>query len=175
MSDPQSLSQESAEMTNYPLLDLFLSIVYFFIWVLWIMLLFWIITDIFRSRDLSGWAKAGWVVAVIFLPLIGVLAYLIVRGDSMHERQVHEARAQDDAFRAYVRDAAATNGSNRSDELTTLANLHDRGVLSDEEFQRAKTNVLTRTPAADDVPRQAASKEANPALCASSIRRLLSS
>ena len=71
----------------------------------------------------------------------------------------------DDAFRAYVRDAAGTNGSNRSDDLTTLANLHDRGVLSDEEFERAKTNVLTRTPTADDVPRQtASSKEANPAL-----------
>src|SRR6202012_4951815 len=88
MSCTQGLSQECAEMTNYPLLDLFLSIVYFFLWVLWIMLLFWIITDIFRSRDLSGWAKAGWTLGVILVPLLGVLVYLIVRGDSMHERQV---------------------------------------------------------------------------------------
>ena len=154
-------------MTNYPLLDLFLSIVYFFLWVLWIMLLFWIITDIFRSRDLSGWAKAGWTLGVILVPLLGVLVYLIVRGDSMHERQVREAKAQDEAFRSYVRETAGTNGNSRSDELSTLASLHDRGVLSDEEFQRAKTGVLTRTPTGEDVPRQTAPKEANPALYAS--------
>jgi len=151
-------------MSNYPLLDLFLSIVYFFLWVLWIMLLFWIITDIFRSRDLSGWAKAGWTLGVILVPLFGVLVYLIVRGDSMHERQVREARAQDEAFRSYVRETAGTNGNSRSDELSTLASLHDRGVLSDEEFQRAKTSVLPRTTVADDVPQQTGSKETNPAL-----------
>ena len=174
MSCTQGLSQECAEMTNYPLLDLFLSIVYFFLWVLWIMLLFWIITDIFRSRDLSGWAKAGWTLGVILVPLFGVLVYLIVRGDSMHERQVREARAQDEAFRSYVRETAGTNGNSRSDELSTLASLHDRGVLSDEEFQRAKTSVLPRTTVADDVPQQTGSKETNPALYTSGCRLLSS-
>lgn len=169
MSCNQGLSQESAEMSNYPLLDLFLSIVYFFLWVLWIMLLFWILTDIFRSRDLSGWAKAGWTLGVILVPLLGVLVYLIVRGDSMHERQVRDARAQDDAFRAYVRDAAGTSGNNRADELSTLTSLHDRGVLSDEEFQRAKEGVLARPTAADDVPRQTASRDANRTLYASRL------
>ncbi len=131
-------------MTNYPLLDLFLSMLYFFAWILWIMLLFWIILDVFRSRDLSGWGKAGWLIFVILLPLLGVLMYVIVRGGKMQDRQVREAKAQDEAFRAYVRDAAGTDGHDTSaDQLATLASLHDRGVLSDEEFQRAKASVLS--------------------------------
>ena len=74
-------------MTGYPMLDIFLSVLYFFGWVLWLMLMFWIITDIFRSDDLSGWAKAAWLVGIIILPLVGILIYLIARGGSMHERQ----------------------------------------------------------------------------------------
>jgi type VI protein secretion system component VasK len=130
-------------MTNYPLLDIFLSILYFFCWILWIMLLFWIILDIFRSRDLSGWGKAGWLIFIIVLPFLGVLVYLIARGGKMQERQVRDAQAQDQAFRAYVRDAAGTDGHDSADQLATLASLHDRGVLSDEEFQRAKASVLS--------------------------------
>ena len=129
-------------MTNYPLLDIFLSTLYFFCWVLWIMLLFWILMDIFRSDDLSGWAKAGWVVFVIFLPLLGVLVYLIARGHSMSDRQVRDAKARDEQFRAYVKDAAGSNGQSQSDELAKLAGLHDKGVLSDQEFEAAKAKVL---------------------------------
>jgi hypothetical protein len=73
-------------MTGYPLLDIFLSTLYFFGWVLWLLLMFWIIGDIFRSRDLSGAAKAAWLIIVIILPLIGIVLYLIVRGSGMHER-----------------------------------------------------------------------------------------
>jgi len=129
-------------MTGYPLLDLFFSILWFFAWVLWIMLLFWIIWDIFRSRDLSGWAKAAWLIFVIVLPLLGVLVYLIARGGEMHERRDRDLRAQDEAFRASVRAAAGTDGQSRADELSSLASLRDRGVLSEEEFQRAKAKVL---------------------------------
>ena len=155
-------------MTNYPILDIFLSVLYFFGLVLWIMLMFWIITDIFRSRDLSGWEKAAWLVGVIVLPLVGILIYLIARGGSMHERQEAQARAQDAAFRQYVREAAASDGSagattatttgttagtttatagnggasTASDELTKLAGLHQRGVLNDEEFAKAKARVV---------------------------------
>jgi uncharacterized membrane protein YcjF (UPF0283 family) len=149
-------------MTGYPILDIFLSILYFFGWVLWLMLMFWIITDIFRSDDLSGWAKAAWLFAVIILPLVGILIYLIARGGSMRERQEARARAQDAAFRDYVRQAAATdstasaasagaaapagNGgastSTASDELAKLASLHQRGVLNDDEFARAKSRVV---------------------------------
>ena len=144
-------------MTGYPMLDIFLSVLYFFGWVLWLMLMFWIITDIFRSDDLSGWAKAAWLVGIIILPLVGILIYLIARGGSMHERQEARARAQDAAFRDYVRQAAATDGSaapagaapagnggatTASDELAKLASLHQRGVLNDDEFARAKSRVV---------------------------------
>ncbi len=129
-------------MTNYPLLDIFLSIVYFFCWILWLMLLFWIIMDIFRSDDLGGWGKAGWLVFVIFIPLIGVLVYLIARGHSMSDRQVRQAQAQDKAMRAYIQDAAGSNGQSKSDELAKLAGLHDKGVLNDQEFEQAKAKIL---------------------------------
>jgi hypothetical protein len=130
-------------MTNYPILDLFLTILWFFGWVLWIMLLFWIIMDIFRSSDLGGWAKAGWLLVVIVLPLLGVLVYLIARGGSMHERQARAAQAQDKAFRAYVREAAdGGDGHSNSDELTRLAGLRDSGVITEDEFRQAKAKIL---------------------------------
>ena len=130
-------------MTNYPLLDVFLSMLYFFCWILWIFLLFWIIMDIFRSDDLGGWGKAAWLIFVIFLPLIGVLVYLIARGHSMSDRQARQAKAQDEQFRAYVKEAAGTNGgTSQSEELAKLAGLHDQGVLSDQEFEQAKAKIL---------------------------------
>ena len=128
-------------MTNYPLLDIFLSTLYFFIWILWIMLLFWILMDIFRSDDLGGWGKAGWVIFVIILPFLGVFVYLIARGKSMGERQARDAQARDDQFRAYVKDAAS-EGQSQSDELAKLAGLHQQGVLSDQEFAAAKAKIL---------------------------------
>jgi len=128
-------------MTNYPLLDIFLSTLYFFIWILWIMLLFWILMDIFRSDDLSGWGKAGWVIFVIILPFLGVFVYLIARGKSMGERQARDAQARDEQFRAYVKDAAS-DGQSQSDELAKLAGLHQQGVLSDQEFAAAKAKIL---------------------------------
>src|SRR5512146_2716939 len=131
-------------MSGYPLMDIFLSTLYFFAWVLWFMLMFWIIADIFRSDDLSGWAKAAWLVGIIILPLVGILIYLIARGGSMRARQERQARAQDTAFRQYVREAARsdTAADAPSDELAKLASLHQRGVLNDEEFARAKERVM---------------------------------
>lgn len=128
-------------MTGYPLLDIFLSTLYFFAWILWIMLMFWIISDIFRSDDLSGWAKAGWLIGVIIFPMLGILVYLIARGGSMRQRQERRVQAADAEFRAYVRDAATSDSNGQADELAKLAGLHQRGVLNDEEFQRAKTRV----------------------------------
>jgi uncharacterized membrane protein YcjF (UPF0283 family) len=126
-------------MSSYPLLDLFLTMLWFFLWILWIFLLVRIIMDIFASHDLGGWGKAGWLILVIILPLVGVLAYLIVRGHHMAEQEVHEAQAQDEAFRAYVKDAA---GSGSADELAKLAELRDRGVITEQEFQQGKAKVL---------------------------------
>lgn len=118
---------------------------WFFLWVLWFFLLFRVIMDIFRSRDLGGWGKAGWLVFAIVLPFLGVLVYLIARGGKMHERDARQAQPQDEAFRTYVRDGAHENGT--AGELTKLAGLHDHGAISDADYERGKDKVLSR-PAA---------------------------
>jgi hypothetical protein len=123
-----------------PLLDAFLTMMWFFLWVLWFFLLFRIIMDIFRSKDLGGWGKAGWLIFVIILPFLGVFVYLIARGHKMTERDVTQAREQDQAFRAYVQEAA--QGTSTADELTKLADLRDRGVISEADFQQSKEKVL---------------------------------
>ena len=126
--------------SSYPLLNVFWSMVIFFLWIIWIWILITVFIDIFRSRDLSGWGKALWVLFVLFIPLIGVLVYLIARGGKMHERAVQQAQRQDREFRAYVQEAASPESS--ADQLAKLASLRDRGVISAEEFEREKTKVL---------------------------------
>jgi hypothetical protein len=128
--------------SSYPLLNVFWTIFEVFLWVIWIWILIWIFIDIFRSRDLSGWAKALWFLFVLFIPLIGVLVYLIVRGGSMHERAVQDAQQQDKEFRQYVQQAAASGPASTADQLSKLADLRDRGVISAEEFDREKAKVL---------------------------------
>ena len=128
--------------SSYPLLNLFWSMFIFFLWIIWIWILIWIFIDIFRSRDLSGGAKALWFLFVLFIPLVGVLVYLIARGGSMHERAVSQAQQQDQEFRQYVQQAAATAPASTADQLSKLADLRDRGVISAEEFEREKAKVL---------------------------------
>ncbi len=135
------MSQLMAD-SSYPLLNLFWTMLEFFLWIIWIWILIWIFIDIFRSRDLSGWAKALWFLFVLFIPLIGVLVYLIVRGGSMHERAVQDAQQQDKEFRQYVQQAAASGPASTADQLSKLADLRDRGVISAEEFDREKAKVL---------------------------------
>ena len=125
---------------NYPILDFFWTIFEIFLWVIWIWILIWIFIDIFRSQDLSGWGKALWFLFVLFIPLIGVLVYLIVRGGSMHERAVQQAQQQDQEFRAYVQDAAGSGSS--ADQLAKLADLRDRGVITPAEFESQKAKIL---------------------------------
>ncbi len=129
-----------ASSYSYPLLGAFWTILEVFLWVLWIWVLIYVFIDIFRSHDLSGWAKALWFVFVLFIPLIGVLVYLIARGGKMHERAVSDARQQDREFRAYVQDAAGSQTP--ADQLAKLADLRDRGVITAEEFERQKAKVL---------------------------------
>jgi Short C-terminal domain/Phospholipase_D-nuclease N-terminal len=124
---------------SYPLLNIFWTIVEVFLWVLWFWILVMVIIDIFRSHDLSGWAKALWVLFIVIIPLIGVLVYLIARGGSMHERAQRQAAQQDQAFRSYIHDAASTSSA---DQLAKLADLRDRGVITDAEFEREKAKVL---------------------------------
>lgn len=120
--------------------QVFLSMLYFFLFVIWIWLLIAIFGDIIRSEDLSGWAKAAWSVFVIFLPYLGVFAYLIARGHKMGEHAAVHARRQDEMFRSYVREAAATPASD-VDQLSKLASLRADGTITDEEFQRLKAKV----------------------------------
>jgi len=123
------------------LLSVFWTIFEIFLWVIWIWILIWIFIDIFRSHDLSGWAKALWFLFVLFIPLIGVLVYLIVRGSSMHERALQQAQRQDQQAREYIREAAGTQSS--ADQLTKLAELRDKGVISADEFEREKAKILS--------------------------------
>jgi len=120
--------------------QVFWSMLYFFLFFIWIWLLITVFADIFRSHDLSGWAKALWCVFVIFLPYLGVFVYLIARGKKMGEHAVEAAQAQDQAFRSYVQEAAGS-GAGAADELTKLAKLHDQGVLDDAEYARMKAKV----------------------------------
>ena len=125
---------------NYPLLDLFWTFLWFFLWIVWIFILFRVIVDIFRSRDLHGWGKAGWLIFVIILPFLGVFVYLVARGHRMAEHDVQDAQAQDAAFRAYVRDAA--QGDSQADQIAKLADLRDRGTITEAEFQQGKAKIL---------------------------------
>jgi divalent metal cation (Fe/Co/Zn/Cd) transporter len=120
--------------------QVFWSMLWFFLFFIWIWLLISVFGDIFRSRDLSGGAKALWTIFVVFLPYLGVFVYLIARGKKMGEHAVEAAQAQDQAFRAYVKDAAGSGGS-QADQLAKLAALRDQGVIDDAEFAKMKAKV----------------------------------
>jgi len=117
------------------------SLLWFFLFFMWIWLVIAIFADILRSHDLGGWGKALWSLFVIFLPFLGVLVYLIVRGHSMSERSVKEARDEEQAFRKYVQETAGS-GKSAADQLATLADLHDRGKLTDDEYNTLKAKAL---------------------------------
>ena len=128
---------------QYPILDFFLTMLYFFLFVIWIWLLIMVFVDIFRSRDMGGWAKALWVIFVIILPFLGVFVYLIARGSKMHERAAQEAADQQKAFDAYVKETAGTAGTSSADQLSKLADLKSQGVITDAEFEAQKAKILT--------------------------------
>ncbi|MBP0449303.1 SHOCT domain-containing protein [Kitasatospora sp. RG8] len=131
-------------MDDYPLLNIFLTTMWFFIWVLWIMLLFQVFADLFRDDDVNGWGKAGWCVFVILLPFLGVFVYLIARGRGMGMRMAAQSRRNEQEFREYVRDAAASQpaSAGTADQLAKLAELRKSGDLTEEEYQRAKSRAL---------------------------------
>jgi hypothetical protein len=126
---------------TYPLADLFGTMLGFFVLVIWFWLLIVIFSDIFRSRDLSGWAKALWVIFVIILPFLGIFVYLIARGGKMHERAAAQAAQQQEAFDAAVKQAAGT-ATGSTDQLAKLAELKGQGVITDAEFEAQKAKIL---------------------------------
>lgn len=123
--------------------EVFWSTLWFFLFFIWIWLLIVVFGDIFRSRDLSGWAKAFWTIFIIVLPYLGVFIYLIVRGQKMGENAAQAAAEQEAATRRYIQNVASTDGRGAADEIARLADLRDRGVLSEEEFQQAKAKALS--------------------------------
>ena len=122
--------------------EVFWSILWFFLFVAWLSLVFSVFGDIIRSDDMSGWAKALWTFAILFLPFLGVFLYLIINGNQMSQRQVDDAVAQQDAVDNYIRQTAGTSGGS-TDELVSLAALHDSGKLTDSEFAAAKAKLIS--------------------------------
>ena len=126
--------------SQYPVLDLFWTLFMVFAFVVWIWILIAIFSDIFRSHDLSGLGKALWMLFVILVPVIGILAYLIVRGHGMHERAVAQSQQEDQEFDAYIRQTAG--GTDTADELTKLAALKNNGTITQAEFDAQKAKLL---------------------------------
>ena len=123
-----------------PLLHIFESIFLIFLMVAWFWVIIGVVSDVFASDDLSGVAKGVWVLFVIIIPWLGVLAYLIARGDGMRERRAQAISNVEEMQRAYIQDIA---GASSADELTKLAELKDKGVLTDAEFDAQKAKLLS--------------------------------
>ena len=131
-------------MDDYPLLNLFLTMLWFFLFIAWLWLLFSVFSDIFRSRDMSGWSKALWSLFIIIVPLLGTLIYLIARGGGMAERTAEAAERREEQVRDYVQRVAADAGPTVSaaDELAKLAQLRDAGTITADEFETQKAKLL---------------------------------
>ena len=123
--------------------DAFLTVLSIFFFVIWIWILFTIIGDLFRDHELSGWAKAAWILFLLFIPFLTALVYLIARGSGMRDRAIKEQADVRKHFDAYVRETAASSGaSSPVDELHKLADLKERGAISDEEYERMKAKLV---------------------------------
>jgi uncharacterized membrane protein YcjF (UPF0283 family) len=123
--------------------QVFVDLLMFVAFFIWIWLLIVVVSDLFRSHDLSGWAKAAWVIGIVILPYLGVLLYLIVRGSKMAQHAQQAAAAQDAAAKAYIQQAAGTSGG-VADEIQRLADLKAQGVIDDSEFEAGKAKALSR-------------------------------
>lgn len=122
-----------------PFLNMFWSIFIFFLLVAWIWVIVGVISDVLRSKDLDGLAKGLWVLGIIIVPWLGVLAYLVLRGDGMAERNAQALAEVEEAKRAYIQEVA---GTSTADELAKLAELRDKGVITDAELETQKTKLL---------------------------------
>ena len=125
---------------DYPFLDIFWTMIVFFLWILWFWLLFVVFADIFRRHDISGWGKAAWLIFVIILPFLGVFIYLIAQNDGITQRNLERARAQQSSFDEYVRGAAGTGGATA--EIEKAKALLDSGAITQAEFDAIKQKAL---------------------------------
>jgi uncharacterized SAM-binding protein YcdF (DUF218 family) len=129
---------------DYPVLGAFWTTMWIFLWVLWIVLLFRIIGDVFRDDTLSGAAKTGWLVFVIVLPFLGVFVYVFARGKGMGKRETRHAQAQQQALDDYIRETAGHGArpGNEAEQLAKLSEIRSQGDITDDEFRRAKEKIL---------------------------------
>src|SRR3954471_17390908 len=126
-------------IADYSLGDALLTIIWIFLFVAWILVLFTIIGDLFRDHQLSGWAKAVWILFLIFIPFLTALIYLIARGQGMRERSIKEQADVRQHFDSYVRETA---GTSPVDELHKLSELKDKGAISDAEYEKMKAKLV---------------------------------
>jgi hypothetical protein len=119
------------------------SILWFFLFFVFIMLIFTIFGDIIRSDDMGGLAKAIWAIVIIFLPFLGIFVYLIARGGGMGERQVAAAKKQNEQMQEYIQATTASGGTSDAEQLAKLADLHASGKLDDAEYAAAKAKVIS--------------------------------
>jgi hypothetical protein len=124
---------------DYPFLNILWTIIIFFAWVAWIWIVITVLVDIFRRRDIGGWAKAGWVVFVIVLPFVGVLIYVIAEHEGMQERGLEHAKTQQAAMDRYVRDTAGGSAT----EIAKAKELLDSGAITQAEFDAIKAKALS--------------------------------
>jgi hypothetical protein len=124
---------------DYPFMDILWTMIIFFCWVVWIWMMVIILTDVFRRRDISGWAKAAWTVFLIVLPFLGALVYLISQHDAMADRAADRMRGEQAQFDGYVRSVA--NGGPAS-EIDKAKRLLDEGAITQDEFDALKTRAL---------------------------------
>jgi Short C-terminal domain/Phospholipase_D-nuclease N-terminal len=125
---------------DYPFLDVFWTMILFFLWVAWLVVLFRIVADIFRRHDTSGWVKAVWILFVVVLPFLGVLIYLIVNGDEMGRRDLEQTRAARAEFDDYVRSVADSGGP--AAEIERAKQLLDSGAITQAEFDAIKAKAV---------------------------------
>ena len=125
---------------DYPLLQVFWTILIFFAWVAWIWVVITVLGDVFRRRDLSGWGKAGWTIFVIALPFLGVLTYLVAHSGDMAERNAKESKAAQAQFDDYVRNVAASDGP--AAEIDRAKKLLDEGTINQAEYDSIKGRAL---------------------------------
>ena len=124
---------------EFPLFNVFLTVCWFALLIVWVYTVIAIVTDIVRSHDLGGWGKAGWFLFVLLLPFLGAFVYLVARGGSMHTRADAAFRRQEDVYDRSVADRVG--GADPADQLRTLRQLHDAGALTDAEFESARAKL----------------------------------
>ena len=127
-------------LADYPFLDVMWTILVFFVWVAWFMLLFRVFADIFRRQDISGWGKTGWLIFTILLPFLGVFVYIVTQGREMTERSLERMGAQRADFDEYVRETAHSGGS--AAEIAQAKQLLDSGAITPAEFDTLKQKAL---------------------------------